>query len=483
MNPTAEQLQARINATGQAPVPQPVTPSPISVSTLTTPPTPMQVQSSPTIPPPTITAPTTTTTPAPTPAPTPTDFTTNLEALQAKLAGKTLDTAASKTAATAPYEQQLNDINRQLAERQAQAIANQEKVLASGGDTSFQSGESQRIARTDAIEVLKLQALQAGLQGNITLAEKKAQTAIDTKYGQIEQDIETAKSNIYANYDSLSAAEKKRADTTLLRLDANDAFVKSRKADETLIFDTVKTALSYGADTATVQKMYAAKSPEEAMQIGAPFLRDPKAQYEVLKAKYDAEKARLDAAAAANASKPLQITGNTIKDVAAAIASNKVGQSTKTTLSAIMGVQGALEQFAKDNPGGDFKGISPFNTLLDATIPFTQTKLLNLPFGARDALMSKEAITSRAYINGINLKVQQWASGAALTVAQTRQVEQMTPKTDDTDRVAKEKVNALYEFMNQQVRSAMLSEGIEVPVPQNVDLWQNTDSLSGIFGE
>ncbi len=251
------------------PTPVPATPAPIAVSTLTAPPAPLNVQAPPPVPVPAF-VPTPTPTAPVTPAPTP--YTTQLETLQAELSGKTLDTAVTKANAVAPYETQLNQVSTQIAQRQAQAVANQEAVMRAGGDTSFQSGESQRVARNDNIELMKLSAIQAGLQGNIALAETHAQTALDTKYGQLEQDINTAKSNIYANYDSFSTAEKKRADATLLRLDANDAFVKQSKADDKSILDIMLQAAQNGADSLTLNRISNAKTPEEATTLASKVL-------------------------------------------------------------------------------------------------------------------------------------------------------------------------------------------------------------------
>jgi hypothetical protein len=264
---------------------QPTTPAPIAISTLTTPQAPLNVKAPgvapvPIVPIAPITAPAgwdaqtyanfkaANPTLEPTAQDTakmqaagnqPSSFTTSLEQLQSQLAGKTLDTAATKNAATAPYEQQLNQLNTQIAQQQAKALQNQEAALRSGETTGFASREAQNIQRTDAIEMLKLQAMQAGLQGNIALAEKHAQTAIDTKYGQIEKDLEAAKSNIYANFENFTAAEKKRAEATLLRLDKDDALVKQQKEDDKTIY---------------------------AMAVAATknFPNDPEAQYNISKA-------------------------------------------------------------------------------------------------------------------------------------------------------------------------------------------------------
>lgn len=248
----------------------------ISMTGLTTPATPLNVAPPVQAPIPTLIppAPITPTTP---PKPT-TQFMGELDRLTSQLAGKASDASATTSQATAPFEQQLNQVNTQIAERFAQSIANQERVLASGGDTSFQSGESQRIARTDAIETLKLQAIQAGLQGNIALAEKRAQASIDTKYGQIEQDIQTAKTNIQNNFDSFTKEEKKRAQATLLRLDKDDAFVKEQKANEATIFQIASTVQKNGGDATGILE---ASTPEEALRIAGTKLQDPKLKYEI----------------------------------------------------------------------------------------------------------------------------------------------------------------------------------------------------------
>ena len=93
--------------------------------------------------------------------------------------------------------------------QQAKAIANQEKAMQQGETTGFASREAQNIARTDAIEALKLSALAEGMRGNIALAESQATQAINAKYAQIDKEIEDTKTNIYNNYDTMTPAEKK----------------------------------------------------------------------------------------------------------------------------------------------------------------------------------------------------------------------------------------------------------------------------------
>lgn len=152
------------------------------------------------------------------------------------------------------------------------------------------------------------------------------------------------------------------------------------------------------------------------------------------------------------------------------ISNSKIGQGTKTVLANILGVINASEDLAKANQLKGFKGVSPLNSLLNMKIPFTDISIV--PF--RQALKSKEAIQSEGYINAINLKVQQWASGAALTKQQTEQVERFTPKMTDTDNAVRTKLNNLTNFMYTQAKSALQSEGIKY-TPEQVNLFEIYD--------
>lgn len=151
------------------------------------------------------------------------------------------------------------------------------------------------------------------------------------------------------------------------------------------------------------------------------------------------------------------------------IANSDIGQGTKTNLANILGVINASEDLAKANQLKGFKGVSPLNTLLDIKIPFTD---IGIPF--RRELQSKEGSKSEGYINAINLKVQQWASGAALTKQQTEQVEKFTPKMTDTDTKVRTKINNLTNFMYTQAKSTLQSEGINF-TPDNVNLFETYD--------
>lgn len=193
---------------------------------------------------------------------------------------KEADLATQVQQEQAPYAQQLNEINTQIKMQQANSIANQEKAARMGETTGFASREQQNIARTDAIETLKLSAIAEGLQGNLALAEKHATNAINAKYSQINSDIETAKTNIYNNFENFSPSEKKKAQQTLLRLDANDFFAKNAmendKSVQSIILAAITQSAQNGKPVPSLILSQAGKltDPTEANQLLAPYLVD-----------------------------------------------------------------------------------------------------------------------------------------------------------------------------------------------------------------
>lgn len=193
---------------------------------------------------------------------------------------KETDLASAIDNTTLPYTQQLNELNTQIKTQQANALSNQEKAMRSGETTGFASREAQNVQRTDAIETLKLSALAEGMRGNIALATQHATNAINAKYADINKQIEDAKTNIYDNYDSFSAAEKKKADLTLLRLDKDDAFAKNQMENEKAVSAVIQSAIKQGQTNGSpVPSLILAQAnkltdPTEATALLAPYLKD-----------------------------------------------------------------------------------------------------------------------------------------------------------------------------------------------------------------
>ena len=170
-------------------------------------------------------------------------------------------------------------------------------------------------------------------------------------------------------------------------------------------------------------------------------------------------------------------TAATATSIAGVMGNSKIGQGTKTTVGTIMGVINAAEDLAKARGTGKLAGVNPSRQLLDLQIPFTN---IGLPF--RQMAKKDETLENEGFLEAINLKVQQWASGASLTKAQIDQVNRFTPSVKDTDQNARIKLNNLVNFMQQQIKGSLASEGITYE-PKKVDLFAPEQSLEDLFAD
>ena len=152
--------------------------------------------------------------------------------------------------------------------------------------------------------------------------------------------------------------------------------------------------------------------------------------------------------------------------ITALLKNNNVGQGTRTQLANVLGVVNAAEELANNNIEGKFEGINPLTGILNAKIPFTQ---VGLPF--RETVKSEAQIQNEGYIEAINLRTQIWASGASLTSEQINQVNRFTPRVTDTDASVQAKLNNLANFMLNQTKTQLQSEGIDF-TPAKVDLFE-----------
>ena len=249
--------------------------APISVSTLTQDQKPLNVIPPVVVPPPVIPKSEPVLTPEPPKPPTAGEsLSQRLEDLTAQITGRA-DMAGERIgAATENYERQLKEINNQIQRNQVEAFAAQEKALESGETLGFAAGEAARVQRNFAIEDMRLSVRAQAMQGNIDLAAKTAQRAVDAEFAHTEKDIEIARQNIIKNYDTFTPAEKKRADATLQRLDKDDAFVKEKKEVRKRISDLVIKLAETGQVPNTVfSQLEKLDSYDEAVKIAAPFLK------------------------------------------------------------------------------------------------------------------------------------------------------------------------------------------------------------------
>lgn len=344
MPQTPEQREAAFAAAG---VPLPATPqtSPIALDALSSPVTPLATVQTPP--------------PAPLPKPPvapapqqPTDFVSQVESLTSQLAGKDAVTGARVKQASAQDRERLNQINYEINALNARAVQNQETVRQSGGDTSFQAGEAQRVARNDAIQGMFLAAQQQAILGNIALAEDTAKTAVDAEFATKEQELKTQRQNIIANYDTFTTDQKKRVDAALLAIDKDDQFIKDQKESRQQLQTLALQLAANGVDASIIGQVQKAPSIEAAIKLAAPYVQSPEAKLKLANLQLDIDIAKLQKA---KLSKEIaQIGQPTASEVKAAREENAKQSEAKATAGkkAIEALT-IIQSLKKDRPGKD----------------------------------------------------------------------------------------------------------------------------------
>jgi len=153
------------------------------------------------------------------------------------------------------------------------------------------------------------------------------------------------------------------------------------------------------------------------------------------------------------------------KTVLAQLAGNKaISSGTRGKIAPAVEVLNAIDEFANKNIEGKFTGTGGVFGLA----PLGQF------FKGLVNMKDKEYILNKQDINAVNLKVQQWASGASLTPQQTTQVNDLTPTVYDSDSDIRTKSNGLYNFMLNQAEGNLITDGVNVQFP-SVNLFEIRD--------
>lgn len=151
--------------------------------------------------------------------------------------------------------------------------------ITSGGLTPIQTAA----LRNNAIAALSVSSLLETSRGNIANAQAQVDAAVSAKYDPIKEEIRVAKENydLIIKSPQYSASEKKQAAAEKQAADDRQRTIEKEENATKEIYNTGLTALKYGADAATVALIQKAKTPQEAIQIGAKFLQDPKDKMEL----------------------------------------------------------------------------------------------------------------------------------------------------------------------------------------------------------
>lgn len=402
--------------------------------------------------------------------------------------GKTALEDESYSEAVDPAKRAYDEIGQELiaeqtsARRRIEAIEkNPRGASAEGIAQEVRAVQRDTTARQADLSVIQL-ARQNDYFGAKEIADRKVAALLEDEANRIQALQLTYNDNKELfTLKEQRQFESQQAERTRL--------LTERSAALTKVGDLAIEALRNGAPTSVVSAMQKAQTPEEATSIGGTYI-----------GKLDRELAAANLAnvhsqiAARNAEAALAAQGGSVDGVVAnntamagltadqkntavltSLLKGEIGQGTRTNLANVLGVVAAAQDLAAQRPDGNFVGISPLNKFIDGIpLPFTEAKLPIIPF--RNTFMRQESTENRQYLEAINLKVQQWASGAALTDKQTDQVEKFTPRAGDRDATVKTKLNGLVNFMLTQSAAQLQSEGITY-VPEKVNLFEAAELL------
>jgi hypothetical protein len=374
---------------------------------------------------------------------------------------------------------ELNDINQQILSEQ-HGLRRRIESIRENKSGLFGGAVEQEVGRVQD-ESLKRQAdlsvIQMGVQGRYDSAKEIADRAVKVALERQQMKNQALQLNYEFNKELFTKSEQRQFET--MQAD-RERKLNSEENNLKNVYNLAIDAQQNGAPTSLVQQAMKAKTAEEAMgligrYVGALDRNLKQAQLSKLNQELSTNGSINVSSIMGDTALPATTKNNAV--LTYLLGSNKIGQGTRTQLANILGVINASGDIATARQDGIFKGVSPVNAVLDAKIPWTN---IGIPF--RNALRSKEGAENTGYIEAVNLKVQQWASGAALTTAQTEQVGRFTPTTNDTDALARTKLNNLVNFMLTQAKSNLQSEGIDY-VPEKVNLFETYDMLQQLSPE
>jgi len=384
---------------------------------------------------------------------------------------------ANAVAGVNTLNKNLTDINSQILMKQAEL--NKDDVSLAAGIQNIEDkpiamefilGEQAGLQRQAQIarafknaEIGILNARAIGLQGNIELAKQTAKEAVDAKYAPIKETINLYKAQLEALAPILSADEKKVAREqeikTTLAMKEVDKLSKFQS-------DALSAAISNNAPQSVLNSINKAQSIEDISNVGSQWIISKADKLDQLLKQSQISKNYADMNSIGNVNslsteQASQLASNDpVGYFTQVIKQNKIKGS--TTLESLLGVIGAAKDLADFGiEKGRFKGAAP--------IRFTP-----------GFLKGEEQLTTQGSLDAINLKVQQWASGAALTEAQTKQVKRFTPDKNDTDKQIKTKLNNLTNFMIEQGVTSLANQGVSAQMPK-IDLF--SDSVNNISNE
>ena len=363
----------------------------------------------------------------------------------------------------------LSEINTAIASEQVALRGEQEKLRQSFGSEAQKQVSNNTLNDTYGRRLADLAIRQAAANTNITAIQSNADRQTKLLTAPIDTQIQYLTTFGKDNVDYLSGQEKEKL--TFLQED-----LKSQKADIQALqkakTDMIMEIANNGGGTnqALLSKIQSATDIGQvasiAAQSGYVGALDRQLKQAQLAKIYNDIKAESSSGILTEKVNSLAQVANpeANKQIMSALLTGKaVSAGTRARLAPANSVLNAVSEFSDNRQTGQFTGLGIAGRLKEGVKGIFNNKSL-------------DAISNQQNVDAINLKVQQWASGASLTDTQTKQVENFTPSKGDSDREVRAKLSGLYNYMLNQVESDLLTDGVNVNFAP-VNLFSTYDSL------
>lgn len=331
--------------------------------------------------------------------------------------------------------------------------------------------EVNRLNRDSLSKQADLAILQNSALRNFDTAKSIADRQLELKLEPLKTKLDNLKFFYGENKDILSKADD-RAYTELIKTKDREynKIAASEKELSDVKISALKSAAEQGAPASVQNAIQNAKTPAEAITAAGQYagnILDTKLKNaqianiysEIGKRNQEAAKLKKEGQPVSFVTPPI-INPNTGKVDPVSQLSTLIKSTegkTSDNLKNVLGVVSAAQSLASGSPDGKFEGIGPI--------------ALSGP------LTSKKGQANKTNIEAVNLKIQQWASGASLTPEQTKKVQNIAAQVSNNDSQVRNKTNAIVNFMLSQVRSDLASQGINYE-PAEIDLFSDITTTS-----
>lgn len=405
----------------------------------------------------------------------------SIEQLYQKLGTKSSEKARLEQEAGIPgLNEQITELNAQMTSVDSQTKQQLLYAQGQGGLGTQVNAATAEIARQGAIRMLPLSAAASALTGQLALAQDKVSKALEAEFEPVNAQIEYYKTLLQDNYETLSSADKKRADAYNNILAEYKLEQENARADKQQIYQVMLEAAKNGADNQTINAILGSTSPDGALRAAGQFLQEktqPKPFDFVSATQYqpggyfDPNTGKFVQTSPAGGGGGGGGSGSGgLGDIARAVVSNpslfynftptqkaqiiselqaagydvsklqnsKLSSSQQDDVANMNTVSGLIDQVLTYNNDGTLEGIGAYGV---GTLK---------QLGAQAGLGSEEGKSVRALIGNIQGTIAKLRGGTSFTPNEQKLLETYTPTINDSPAVALNKLGLLQKFIQDK---------------------------------